>query len=140
MEGGLQVDVGLHDALRMKSGTIHEVRTTVGGFIVTKAYIDETAAEPMSRWLAGSEKHLNGLGEEEKDLALRNWVNAAELACSEDLTRSWRLAADMLLSISSSFPRRQKRLRNILKDVQRDLRCEWIEDALQRVSKMDNSN
>lgn len=137
MEGGLQIDIGLHHALRMRSGTIHEVRTPVGGFIVTKGYIDESTVDPMSRWLARSDNHINRLDEEGKDLALGNWIDAAELACLEDLARSWRIAAEMLLSISSSSSARQKRLCNFLKDVRRDSRCEWIEDALQRMAKID---
>ena len=90
LEGGLRVALGEHDALRMKSGTIHDVRTHVGGFIVTKRHIDESTVVPTSRWLARSPSYLKRLDGKGRDLALGNWIDAARLAVSEDVARSWR--------------------------------------------------
>lgn len=137
LEGMLQVEIGSLHALRMRSGTIHEVKTLVGGFIVTKGYIDELTATPMSRWLSGSEHHLKRLSEGGRDLALENWIDAVSLACAEDVYRSWRLAANMLLSISLGSPARRKRLRNFFESVQRDPAFRWTERALKRLYKND---
>lgn len=133
MEGGLQVEVGAHRALRMRSGTIHEVDTRVGGFIVTKGYIDESTAVLMSRWLVGSETHLQRMHDSEKDLALANWIDAMSLASSSDVRDSWQLASDVLLSISRGSSARTKRLCQFFRDMQHDQGRRWTEDALQRL-------
>lgn len=133
----LHVEIGSLHALRIRSGTIHEVQTQVGGFIVTKGYIDESTAIPMSRWLSESERHLKRLSAEGRDLALGKWIDAISLACSEDVRCSWGLAADMLLSISSGCPARKKRLRNVFENVRRDLGLGWTESALKRINEND---
>lgn len=99
LEGGLVANLDESVALRMKSCTIHEVDTDSGGFIVTKAYTDESALTPMSRWLAKSPHALQKLDDELKGIALHNWISSAQLATSERIFECWQVAGKTILSV-----------------------------------------
>ncbi|KJX93324.1 hypothetical protein TI39_contig4336g00001 [Zymoseptoria brevis] len=89
MEGGLFYIMGSDDAVRMRSGTIHGVVTIVGGFIATKAYIDQDTLESMTSWLVHSPSYLQGLDDRGLEETACTWLKAAEHSPINGLVKSW---------------------------------------------------
>ncbi|KAK3691613.1 hypothetical protein LTR37_018530 [Vermiconidia calcicola] len=99
LEGGFWADLGEDHALIMPHGTVHMVETYVGGFIVTKAYIDSDTVIHMSRWLGLSPSHINGLDARGKLTIVEDWMCAAGYARIAAILEGWNLAAKSLLLI-----------------------------------------
>lgn len=130
LEGGLVANLDESIALRMKSCTIHEVDTDFGGFIVTKAYIDESALAPMSRWLAKSPHALQKLDDELKGIALHNWISSARLATSEQIFDCWQVAGRTILSVLMVHPMGKKSICAFLREIHRSNVGAWAGEVL----------
>ncbi|EGP82351.1 uncharacterized protein MYCGRDRAFT_97651 [Zymoseptoria tritici IPO323] len=87
--GGLFYIMGSDDAIRMRSGTIHGLVTIVGGFIATKAYIDQDTLGSMTSWLVHSPSYSQGLDDRGLEEIACTWLKAAEHSPIEGLVKSW---------------------------------------------------
>lgn len=130
LEGGLVAFLDMSKALRMKSGTIHEVETISGGFIVTRAYTDESTLIHMSRWLANSSRHLDQLDDDAKDIALHNWISSARLAIAIHVFESWQLAKSTILKVLVVNQAGKKSLCAFFREIQKSNDGEWAGDVL----------
>lgn len=108
-EGGLIQVLDSNDALRMRPGVIHAVITLAGGFIVTKAYIDEQTLSPMSSWLVGSPSIIRQMSDGRLRIMAYNWIEAAEIATVESVIACWEAVDHLLANVLRSQQTLRKR-------------------------------